>query len=113
MFNCTVKLPLFLDLFLQETIIKEVLGPTIKLVSSPSCHFPGGSTIRTVICHKLVDVVYVIGLRLGFEMTRNQMTGVLKDFFSSFNQVYGQQMLRSESSQSLSDNKQGAGNPGA
>lgn len=95
---------------LQETIIKEVLGPTIKLVSSPSCHFPGGSTIRTVICHKLVDVVYVIGLRLGFEMTRNQMTGVLKDFFSSFNQVYGQQMLRSESSQSLSDYKQGAGN---
>ncbi|XP_062604872.1 WD repeat-containing protein 81-like isoform X2 [Saccostrea cucullata] len=95
---------------LQETIIKEVLNPTIKLVSSPSCHFPGGSSIRTVICHKLVDVVYVIGLRLGFEMTRNQMTGVLKEFFSSFNQVYGQQMLRSESSQSLSDYKQGKGN---
>lgn len=111
MFNC---ITFFISVYyLQETIIKEVLGPTIKLVSSPFCHFPGSSTIRTVICHKLVDVVYVIGLRLGFEMTRNQMTGVLKDFFSSFNQVYGQQMLRSESTQSLSDYKQGAGNQGA
>lgn len=99
----------FLTLFPQETIIKDVLSPTIKLVSSSSSHFPGGSTIRTVICHKLVDVIYVIGLRLGFEMTRNQMTVVLKEFFSSFNQVYGEQMLRSESSQSLTDYKQGTG----
>ncbi|XP_056021929.1 WD repeat-containing protein 81-like isoform X3 [Ostrea edulis] len=97
---------------LQETIIKEVLGPTIKLVSSPSHHFPGGSSIRTVICHKLVDVVYVIGLRLGFEQTRNQLTGVVNEFFASFNQVYGQQLIKSESSKSLTDYKQGRGNRG-
>jgi WD repeat-containing protein 81 len=95
---------------LKETIIKEVLGPTIKLASSPSHHFPGGSTIRTVICHKLVDVVYVIGLRLGFEQTRNQLTGVLNEFFTSFNLVYGQQLLKSESSKSLTDYKTGRGN---
>lgn len=109
----TMQVNLFNFFFcLKETIIKEVLGPTIKLVSSPSHHFPGGSSIRTVICHKLVDVVYVIGLRLGFEQTRNQLTGVVNEFFASFNQVYGQQLIKSESSKSLTDYKQGRGNRG-
>jgi hypothetical protein len=43
--------------------------------------------MRTVICHKFVDVVYVLGIRIGFEMTRQHMTGLLKNFFVCFNPV--------------------------
>ena len=34
-----------------------------------------------------MDVVYVLGIRIGFEMTRQHMTGLLKNFFVCFNPV--------------------------
>ncbi|KAJ8309436.1 hypothetical protein KUTeg_014310 [Tegillarca granosa] len=77
---------------LKDTVIGEILTPVIKLVSSSSYNFPGGSTVRTVICHKLIDVIYIIGLRIGFEMTRNEMTRLMKDFFYCFNQIHGSQL---------------------
>ncbi|KAK3093971.1 hypothetical protein FSP39_022380 [Pinctada imbricata] len=90
---------------LQDTIIKELLRPAIRIVSNINQSFPGGSTVRTIVCHKLIDVVYVIGLRLGFEMTRSHLTSVLSDFFRSFNQVHESQSSfhRSNSSNKLLD----------
>lgn len=71
----------------QDTIIKEILQPVIRVVSSPSHNFPSGSVMRTIICHKFVDAVYIIGLRIGFEMTRQHMTKLLQNFFVCFNPV--------------------------
>jgi hypothetical protein len=35
-----------------------------------------------------VDVLYLISLRSGFEMTREHMTYVLQKFFAAFNRIY-------------------------
>jgi len=43
-----------------------------------------------VICYKIIDALYVISLRIGFEMTRDHMTFVLQKFFAAFNRVYEQ-----------------------
>ncbi|XP_069116265.1 WD repeat-containing protein 81-like isoform X2 [Argopecten irradians] len=88
-------LPLLSDIslmdVLQDTIIRDTLSPLIKLISSASHNFPGGSTVRTLVCHKFIDVVFIIGLRVGFEMTRNLMKELLIEFFSCFTQVHGNQ----------------------
>ncbi|KAK3578526.1 hypothetical protein CHS0354_007782 [Potamilus streckersoni] len=78
----------FMDV-LQESVIKEVIFPSLKLLSSTSTTFPSGSLYRSVALFKMVDIIYIIGLRLGFEMTRHHMTPVLKSFFKPFSDVYG------------------------
>ena len=69
-------------------MISDALRPILRLVSSSTTCFPSGSTVRSVILYKIVDVLYIMGLRLGFEMTRRYMTYVLKSFFKPFEQVY-------------------------
>ncbi|XP_050406001.2 WD repeat-containing protein 81 [Patella vulgata] len=74
---------------ISDVFVKDTLIPIIKLVTSPSISFPGGSLIRSVISHKIIDVLYVIGLRLGFEMTRTHLNQPMQLFFDAFNFVHG------------------------
>ena len=60
----------------------------LKLVTSLTTQFPSGHTVRSVIMYKLIDVLYILGLRLGFEMTRRHMTNSLQTFFKPFDHVY-------------------------
>ncbi|KAH3845168.1 WD repeat-containing protein 81-like [Dreissena polymorpha] len=73
---------------LQDTVLMEALRPIIKLVSTSSISFPSGPVVRSLILYKIIDVLYIIGLRLGFEMTREKMTRTLQLFFLPFEQVY-------------------------
>ncbi|KAI0233832.1 WD repeat-containing protein 81 [Lamellibrachia satsuma] len=73
---------------LQETIFKDIILPILKIVSSAHISFPTRSQARSVICYKIIDALYVISLRIGFEMTRGHMTFVLQKFFAAFNRVH-------------------------
>ncbi|XP_045187189.2 WD repeat-containing protein 81-like [Mercenaria mercenaria] len=77
----------FLDV-LKESVIYDAIKPMLKLVSSMTTSFPSGAVVRSIILYKTVDVLYVVGLRLGFEMARQIMTSVLQLFFKPFEQVY-------------------------
>ena len=72
----------------QETIFKDIILPILKIVSSAHISFPTRSQARSVICYKIIDALYVISLRIGFEMTRGHMTFVLQKFFAAFNRVH-------------------------
>ena len=74
--------------FHQESFIKEALKPLLKLVTTVTVQFPSGPTVRGVIMYKLIDVLYILGLRLGFELTRNHLTNLLQTFFKPFDHVY-------------------------
>ena len=65
-----------------------MLLPVLRLVSSFQLSFPGGSNTRRIVCYKIVDALYIISLRIGFEMTRENMTHVLQKFFAAFNSIY-------------------------
>lgn len=69
-------------------MISEAIKPVLRLVSSMTTSFPSGFLVRSIILYKIIDVLYVIGLRLGFEMTRQFLTNVLQLFFKPFEQVY-------------------------
>lgn len=44
-----------------------------------------------MIALRMLDVIYTIGLRIGFEMTRKHLSVVLQKFFSCFDKVYNEQ----------------------
>ena len=56
--------------------------------------FPGSSVARRALCYKIIDALYLISLRIGFEMTRQHMTYILQKFFASFNRVYDENFLK-------------------
>ena len=39
---------------------------------------------RRAVCLRLIDSLYVMSMRIGFEMTRLHMTGALQSFFAAF-----------------------------
>ncbi|XP_060555300.1 WD repeat-containing protein 81-like isoform X2 [Ruditapes philippinarum] len=77
----------FLDM-LNESVISDAIKPMLKLVSSTTTSFPSGAVVRSIILYKIIDVLYVIGLRLGFELARRYMTNVLQLFFKPFEKVH-------------------------
>ena len=81
---------------LQDTILNEIILPLLRLTSSLSLCFPSGSHSRKIVLYRIIDVIYLIGLRIGFEMTRKQMSFVLQRFFASFDRVHGPHSRESE-----------------
>lgn len=49
--------------------------------------FPGGVIGRRAVLYKFINVVYIIGLRVGFELTRTQLTSIFQVFFALFDRV--------------------------
>ncbi|ESO90187.1 hypothetical protein LOTGIDRAFT_233981 [Lottia gigantea] len=98
---------------LKQMIVIETLMPIIKLVTSPNTSFPGGSLIRTVICHKIIDVLYILGLRLGFQMTRLHLNQAMQIFFDAFNCVHGKHLLTSLNSKMESTSPSAFGSQGS
>ncbi|XP_041353185.1 WD repeat-containing protein 81-like [Gigantopelta aegis] len=74
---------------IEDTIVENCLMAVIKLVTNTSVSFPGGSYVRSVVCHKVVDALYVIGLRLGFEMTRIHLNQCMQKLLEVFSYVHG------------------------
>ncbi|XP_074657326.1 WD repeat-containing protein 81-like [Tubulanus polymorphus] len=83
---------------LQDTLFQDILLPIIKLASSCSISFPSGGHGRYIICLKYIDVLYMVSLRIGFEMTREHMTPIIQRFFSSFDRVYNPKINLNEES---------------
>ncbi len=40
---------------------------------------------------RILDLTYLIGLRIGEEMSRSHLTPLCSAFFSGFNKVYGEE----------------------
>ena len=72
---------------LQDTKVHNILHSVIRLTAS-NMRFPNGHLARSLICHKIIDVIYIIGVRIGFEMTRKHLTSTMQLFFDSFFQVH-------------------------
>ena len=60
----------------------------MELVGNPKVCFPGGALSRFVLCHKLLDLLYTLGKRLGLEMTRKFLTVSMAMLFQTFSKVH-------------------------
>lgn len=60
----------------------------LRLISSLRLIYPGGGKSRAMVTLRILDVIYTIGLRIGFEMTRKHLSTTLQKFFSCFDKIY-------------------------
>ncbi|KAH9519567.1 hypothetical protein Btru_003023 [Bulinus truncatus] len=75
---------------LEDYILNKCITPVVSLITSPNMSCPCGSLARLILCHKLLDLLYILGLRLGFEMTRKYLTSSMVTLFDTFSYVHGQ-----------------------
>ncbi|XP_064489636.1 WD repeat-containing protein 81-like isoform X2 [Ornithodoros turicata] len=73
---------------LQELVLKNVVYPLVQLSSSLHLCFPSGVRGRLLLTYRIADVLYLVGLRIGFEMSRRHLSAVLRRFFSSFDRAH-------------------------
>ena len=90
--------------YLPDVVFKDILEKLIALISNPKIGFPSGSLSRSVICYKIIDVMVVVSLRIGFEMTRKMMTTLLKRFFRVLRYRSFQRRCRSSDQSNLAAN---------
>ena len=94
---------------LSDSLLARVIFPALHIATSTSLAFAsaaaatgqqaaktkkasggsGGGACRRVLLTKLLDLVYLIGLRIGEEMARAHLTPVCTAFFAAFDKAYG------------------------
>ena len=79
---------------LSDSLLARILFPALHIATSKCLAFASGSTSRRVILTKLLDIVYLIGLRIGEEMARAHLTPLCSAFFSAFDKVYDPEGVR-------------------
>ncbi|CAH2037860.1 unnamed protein product, partial [Iphiclides podalirius] len=75
---------------LQDTFLKSVLQPALRLASTTRCSYPNGAVARGSLARKLLDAMHALALRVGPEMTRRHLcVPALQRFFLAFDKATG------------------------
>ncbi|VDD80568.1 unnamed protein product [Mesocestoides corti] len=70
--------------YLQEPILSVCLTGALTTAGRVDMCFPSGIRGRLALLYKVIDCVYVLGIRLGFEIMRSQMTELIQLLFALF-----------------------------
>jgi len=85
------SLPLLSDTVLMNelphSLLAHLLVPLLQVVTTRRVTFTGGARPRLVLLNKLLDTVYMVGLRIGEEMARTHLTPLVTGLFSSFDKL--------------------------
>ncbi|XP_063896801.1 WD repeat-containing protein 81-like [Helicoverpa armigera] len=75
---------------LQDTFLKTILQPALRLASTTRCSYPSGAAARCSLTRKLLDALHVLAVRIGPEMTRRHLcVPALQRFFLAFDKATG------------------------
>ena len=75
---------------LQDVILKNIVKPTIRLLNSTHFVMPSGFLARGILARKLVDLLYILTIRIGSEIAKEHLcVPHLQRFFLIFDKAYG------------------------
>jgi len=84
-------IPLLSDSILMKEVdnmTSHILCPVIHASTSSINLFSSGPNIRASLLYKSLDIIYLLGLRIGEEMARSHLTDLVVATFSAFSKVY-------------------------
>ncbi|XP_014234232.1 WD repeat-containing protein 81 isoform X1 [Trichogramma pretiosum] len=73
---------------IHEVIVKSILLPTVRILSTSRFSFPNGSMARFVLANKYLEILLILIIRLGNVMAKNHLTVPIQRFFMTFEKVY-------------------------
>ncbi|XP_066597438.1 WD repeat-containing protein 81 isoform X2 [Prorops nasuta] len=73
---------------LVESIIKSILHPTIRILATTRFNFPNGVVARMALAEKYLEAIFMLSLRLGSVVTKNQLAVPIQRFFLIFDKVF-------------------------
>ncbi|KAG7210223.1 hypothetical protein KM043_011773 [Ampulex compressa] len=85
---------------LHEPIVKSVLHPTVRILSTIRFTFPNGFIARTVLAEKCLEAMFTLSLRLGVVTTKNHLAVPIQRFFLAFDKSFN----KTASAEGLVDN---------
>ncbi|XP_053982258.1 WD repeat-containing protein 81 isoform X2 [Hylaeus volcanicus] len=73
---------------LHEPIVKSILHPTVRILSSTRFTFPNGIAARAVLAEKCLETLFMLSLRLGNIVVKNHLAVPIQRFFLTFNKSF-------------------------
>ncbi|KAJ8680450.1 hypothetical protein QAD02_016237 [Eretmocerus hayati] len=73
---------------INDGIVKSILLPTVRIVSTSKFTFPNGATARFVLANKYLETLLILIVRLGNVMARNHLTTPIQRFFVAFEKAF-------------------------
>ncbi|XP_015184852.1 PREDICTED: WD repeat-containing protein 81 isoform X2 [Polistes dominula] len=75
---------------LHESIVKAILHPTVRILSTTRFTFPNGVIARTALADKCLEAMIMLSLRLGSAVTKNHLAVPIQRFFLAFDKSFSQ-----------------------
>ncbi|XP_024940811.1 WD repeat-containing protein 81 isoform X1 [Cephus cinctus] len=73
---------------LHEIILKSILHPTVRILSTTRYTFPNGVIARSALADKYLETLFSLSLRLGNVMTKSHLTVPIQRFFLAFDKAF-------------------------
>ncbi|CAF3336683.1 unnamed protein product [Rotaria sp. Silwood1] len=94
--SCIVLLKCILPYMSDSTLMANLTDPiktrmihaSLTLLSSSSVHFPSFERARSICAYRILDILFLLSLRLGYESTRLYMNDSIRAFFACFQSTH-------------------------
>ncbi|CAF0761079.1 unnamed protein product [Rotaria sordida] len=73
---------------LTDPIKNRIIHSSLSLLSSSAVHFPSFERARSICAYRILDVLFLLSLRLGYESTRLYMNDSIRAFFACFQSTH-------------------------
>ncbi|KAH0540867.1 WD repeat-containing protein 81 isoform X1 [Cotesia glomerata] len=81
---------------LYETIVKSILHPAVRILSTTRYSFPSGVNARLALANKCLEVLSSFSIRLGSATTKSHLSVPIQRFFLAFDKVFTQNLIQDE-----------------
>ncbi|XP_012220908.1 WD repeat-containing protein 81 [Linepithema humile] len=75
---------------LHEPIVKSILHPTVRILSTARFTFPNGTLARVALAEKCLEAMFTLSLRLGSVITKNHLAVPIQRFFLAFDKAFSE-----------------------
>ncbi|KAG5305817.1 WDR81 protein, partial [Pseudoatta argentina] len=77
---------------LHEPIVKSILHPTVRILSTARFTFPNGTLARIALAEKCLEAMFILSLRLGNVITKNHLAVPIQRFFLAFDKAFSENL---------------------